>query len=164
MTVGERIRAARHEKGLTMRELALKTNTTAAAISRYELDQREPKYELLAMIAHSLDVSIDYIMTGEEPDYDYELVLDTLKSANIGIELTQFNPSGDPDKDEFYIYHSDDPEPPDERETIEFGQLLKIIKQVLQDAERNKTLYLYKRLNTELFWPNLDKHKEDSSK
>lgn len=56
-TIGENIKAARIKKGLTQQELAAALNTTKAAVSRYELDQREPRYRLLQEIAQVLEVS-----------------------------------------------------------------------------------------------------------
>ena len=56
-TIGENIKTARIKKGLTQQELASALNTTKAAVSRYELDKREPRYRLLQEIAQILDVS-----------------------------------------------------------------------------------------------------------
>ncbi|WP_444658442.1 helix-turn-helix domain-containing protein [Caproiciproducens sp. R2] len=58
MNLGDRIRKIRTDKGITMAQLAKATNTTAAAISRYELGQREPKMAILEKISAALNVSV----------------------------------------------------------------------------------------------------------
>lgn len=56
MTIGERIRERRQARGLTMEELGHKISATAAAVSRYELGQRNINIDTLQRIATALDV------------------------------------------------------------------------------------------------------------
>ena len=58
-TLGEQLKSLRIKKGMTQEQLAKKLNTTKAAISRYEKDQRQPKLELLTEMAMILDASPD---------------------------------------------------------------------------------------------------------
>lgn len=56
MTVGERIRERRQQLGLSMAELGKKLGITAAAVSRYELGQREININTLQRIADALGI------------------------------------------------------------------------------------------------------------
>ena len=58
ISVGERIRQLRTEKGMTQEQLAAALNTTKAAISRYELSQRELRFSQAQAIADALDVPV----------------------------------------------------------------------------------------------------------
>ena len=58
MTTGERIKKARIDRGLTQGDLAEALGTTKAAVSRYELDQRQLRVEQLNTIAELTGVSI----------------------------------------------------------------------------------------------------------
>lgn len=67
MTIGQRIKYLREQKGLTQKDVATKLGVEPAAISKYELDMREPNIEALKMLGELFDVSIDYIL-GRTPD------------------------------------------------------------------------------------------------
>lgn len=58
ISVGERIRQLRTEKGITQEQLAAALNTTKAAISRYELSQRELRFSQAQAIADALGVPV----------------------------------------------------------------------------------------------------------
>lgn len=58
-TLGEQLRSLRIKKGMTQEQLAQKLNTTKAAISRYERDQRQPRLEQITEMAMILDASAD---------------------------------------------------------------------------------------------------------
>ncbi|MBQ0017532.1 MAG: helix-turn-helix transcriptional regulator [Clostridiales bacterium] len=58
----ERLRELRVEKGLSMKQLAVKLNTTDAAISNWENEVNEPKISYLVSIANFFEVSTDYLL------------------------------------------------------------------------------------------------------
>lgn len=58
-TLGKQLKALRVKKGMTQEQLAQKLNTTKAAISRYEKDQRQPRLEQITEMAMILDASPD---------------------------------------------------------------------------------------------------------
>lgn len=62
MTNGERIKFLREKKGLTQKDVATKLGLEPAAISKYELDMREPNIEALKKLASIFNVSIDYLL------------------------------------------------------------------------------------------------------
>ncbi len=67
MTNGERIKYLREKNGLTQKDVAIKLGVEPAAISKYELDMREPNIEAIKKLATIFNVSIDYLL-GRTPD------------------------------------------------------------------------------------------------
>ena len=72
-TLGEQLKALRVKAGKTQEQLATELQTTKAAISRYEKDQRQPRLEVLTEMAMLLDASPDdlyclYLATTEFED------------------------------------------------------------------------------------------------
>jgi transcriptional regulator with XRE-family HTH domain len=61
---GARIRAAREQAGLSQRQLSFE-GCTAAYISRIEAGARTPSFQILRVLAETLDVSADFLATGE---------------------------------------------------------------------------------------------------
>lgn len=61
-TLGSRLKRLREERELTLEYVAKKVGTTKVSISRYEKDEREPKSEMLTLLADFYDVSIDYLL------------------------------------------------------------------------------------------------------
>lgn len=60
--LGERIKQARIQAGLTQEQLAELLNLSRGTVARYELGEIEPKLQNLAAIARVLQVSSDYLM------------------------------------------------------------------------------------------------------
>lgn len=68
--VGQRIRACRNRLGLTQEELAERSGVTTQFISYAETGQRAPRPENLLSLSDALQVSADYLLTGEIIDRD----------------------------------------------------------------------------------------------
>ena len=62
VNLGERIRALRLEKHITQTEMSKRIGVSKAVISSYELEQRQPSYEILIKIAAFFSVSTDYLL------------------------------------------------------------------------------------------------------
>jgi len=62
VSLGKRLKTARNSKGLTQEEVAKKIGITFQALSNYERDYRDPDTALLAKIAETYGVSIDYLL------------------------------------------------------------------------------------------------------
>ena len=64
---GQRLRLARKRAGLSMRELAdaMIPKVTAQAISKYEADKMLPSSAVLVGLGKTLDVSLDFLMSGQ---------------------------------------------------------------------------------------------------
>lgn len=57
MEIGERIRLARKDKGLSQKALAVKANLSTTAIQNYEYGKYKPKVEQVERIANALGVT-----------------------------------------------------------------------------------------------------------
>lgn len=62
VNLGERLRALRNERGITQTELSSRVGVSAAMISSYELEQRQPSYEVLIKFAAYFGVTTDYLL------------------------------------------------------------------------------------------------------
>lgn len=67
-TIGDRIKLKRKEAGLTQVELASILNVTDRAISKWESNEGNPDISTLPRIAKVFDITLDYLMTGREPE------------------------------------------------------------------------------------------------
>lgn len=65
MTFGERLRALRIERGLTIGKLAARASMYTAQVHAYENGKRVPRSKVLAMLAQALDVSRE-ALAGDE--------------------------------------------------------------------------------------------------
>ena len=109
MTLGERIKAARKQRGMTQRELAQKVGISVNSLSRYETGERQPNIETLSKIAEALGVDpveITYGKQEKEPEPQEPPLLpfdngkrDTMKAQTIleaVVELMKI--SGNPER------------------------------------------------------------------
>lgn len=64
--IGQRIRAARVELGLSQRELSRRNHLTAAYISRLEAGDRDPSMDALAGIGKALGTTGLILLTGND--------------------------------------------------------------------------------------------------
>lgn len=83
MTNGERIKYLREKNGFTQKDIATKLGVEPAAISKYELDMREPNIEAIKKLSTIFNVSIDYLL-GRTPNvFDYETDRESLDISLI---------------------------------------------------------------------------------
>ena len=67
-TLGERIKEQRKQLGLTQAELGRIIHVTDRAVSKWEQDEGNPDISIIAQLASTLNVTIDYLLTGKEPE------------------------------------------------------------------------------------------------
>lgn len=65
MTIGERIKQIRTEKGLTQKQLGELSGTSEGTVRQYEIGKRQPRIEQLQRIADALSVGVSYLLSGE---------------------------------------------------------------------------------------------------
>lgn len=65
MKIGDRIKYLRDLNGYTQKYVADKLGLESAAISKYELNLREPNVEAIKKLAEVFEVSIDYLLGNE---------------------------------------------------------------------------------------------------
>jgi len=64
MTIAERIRKLRKERGLTLDELSVRTGVNKASISSFENGKYAPSSEAIISLSKEFGVSTDYLLTG----------------------------------------------------------------------------------------------------
>lgn len=68
MTIGEKLKKSRNEKGMSLRELATKVELSASFLSQIEQGKASPSIENLKKIANTLDVRVSYLIEDEEDE------------------------------------------------------------------------------------------------
>ena len=64
-TMGSRIEQARHQQGLSSRQLATRIGVKSATIENWERDRSEPRSNKLLMLAGVLNVPVNWLLQGE---------------------------------------------------------------------------------------------------
>ena len=80
MTIGEKLKKSRNDKGMSLRELATKVDLSASFLSQIEQGKASPSIENLKKIAHTLDVRVAYLIEDEEDDIRN---IEFVKAANV---------------------------------------------------------------------------------
>lgn len=62
VNLGERLRALRLEKRITQTEMSQRLGISTIMISSYELEKRQPSYDVLIKLAAFFGVSADYLL------------------------------------------------------------------------------------------------------
>ena len=144
MTIGEKIRAARTEKGLTQKQLGDKCGMADSAIRRYESGRGNPTLDTVDRIAEALGMELRDLVLYGEIDREYEDLLCTLDSAGLSAEATGFI-------DNYYVWHSDAENPEEDRVELEYQRLLLIVSEAKKAADRKRSEFLVKRLEADIF-------------
>ena len=76
--IGNRIRQLRKDQGMTQAQLAMKLNISDRHLRRIEAGEKGPSIDILIEIATLLDVSLDYIIVGKQPQSDLKKKLRAL--------------------------------------------------------------------------------------
>ena len=70
MTLGEKIKEARKQAGLSQEQFADKMNVSRSAVAKWETDKGIPDISNLKVMSKLLNVSIDHLLDdGESPDF-----------------------------------------------------------------------------------------------
>jgi len=64
--MGDRIREARTKKGLSQKALAMQLGVSAGAVGQWEIGQTSPTLDMFELLCGVLEVTRDWLMTGEE--------------------------------------------------------------------------------------------------
>ena len=62
--LGDNIKRLMKENGYTQKQLAMRSQCTEAAISRYIRNEREPRIKILKNLAIALGVTVDELLKG----------------------------------------------------------------------------------------------------
>lgn len=66
MTIGQRIRQTRQDRGMTQKELGQRAGIAEPTIRKYESNRLHPKYETLEKLAAPLQVTAGYLRDGNK--------------------------------------------------------------------------------------------------
>ena len=66
MTLGQKIKKLRNDKGLTQKDLADQVHVTFQTVSKWEKDENEPDVSTLREIAKLFGVTVDYLINEDE--------------------------------------------------------------------------------------------------
>ena len=80
--MGKRILKRRKELGFTQDKLAELSDVTTQFVSYVENGQRSVRSENIAKIAAALQVSVDYLLTGERIDKDSSILVEKIKKLS----------------------------------------------------------------------------------
>lgn len=83
MTLGEKIKKARVESGLTQEQLSEKMMVSRQAITKWEADKGIPDITNIKMLAQLLNVSIDYLLD-DGGEIDVHILRETIDLSNYG--------------------------------------------------------------------------------
>ena len=93
MTMGERIKQLRKEKGMTQTDLAHTLNVTKGTVSTWETNSRVPGFETLNALSDLFERRLDYIMGRSDdatPTTQNEDDLDDLALSQVEADLTEY--------------------------------------------------------------------------
>ena len=85
--LGPRIAALRRSKNMSQGELARRLQVSPSAVGMYEQGRREPSAELLVRLARVLEVSVDYLLTGQPLPGEREKLEEMTEQAISDAEL-----------------------------------------------------------------------------
>lgn len=97
-----KLRELRKKNGLTMKELGRKVGVAESTISQYETGKRQADYEILLKISDFFGVSVDYILTGKEPEKTPTPIAEYIQSQDPkqGDFIVKFNSLSPDDQEE----------------------------------------------------------------
>ncbi len=72
MEIGDRIKDLRISKNMTQKQLADKLFITPQALSKWEMNENEPSLDMIQKLCKEFDVSLSYLVTGEEETKEIE--------------------------------------------------------------------------------------------
>lgn len=83
MTLGEKIKTARLENGLTQEELAQKLMVSRQAVTKWEADKGMPDVGNLKLLSQALNVTVDYLLD-EGGTVDQNVIRERIDMAKYG--------------------------------------------------------------------------------
>lgn len=83
MTLGNKIKQLRINKGLTQKDLSDQLHVTFQTVSKWENDENEPDVNTLRQLAKVFDVTVDYLLSEEENQPKKEVTEQVTKTIII---------------------------------------------------------------------------------
>lgn len=93
MTLGQKLKKLRNDKGLTQKDLADQLHVTFQTISKWESDTNEPDIATIKELAKFFGCSFDYLLSDEEASLKEEKVVEEVKEdSDKTIIIHQYEP------------------------------------------------------------------------
>lgn len=90
-TIGERIKSARRNSGLTQKGLAAQVGVPYQTIQYWENGRRNPKIDNLQKVADALDVDVNWLLRGSVEQQQAEFARHILRKKSGAAKLSQLN-------------------------------------------------------------------------
>lgn len=85
MSLGEKLKALRREKGWSQDEFAFHAQVDGRQVSRYENDRVMPSVEVVIKMAKAYNVSLDYLLIDDAPRRPLEVTVSRLAERVMGL-------------------------------------------------------------------------------
>lgn len=85
MSLGEKLKALRREKGWSQNELAFQAQIDGRQVSRYENNRVMPSVEVVIKLARADSVSLDYLLLDETPRRPLEMLISRLAERVLSL-------------------------------------------------------------------------------
>ena len=89
MNFGETLKNLRDIKGMTQKDLGKLLGVSRATIAGYETKNHQPDYEKLETLSRFFDVSIDYLLTGEDSFHVEHIKRPPINEKVLDTEVTK---------------------------------------------------------------------------
>lgn len=83
MTLGQKIKKLRTEKGLTQKDLSEQVNVTFQTVSKWENDENEPDVATLKELAKLFECSMDELLSEEEPQEEAQKEAEVVPAKTV---------------------------------------------------------------------------------
>ena len=90
-TIGERIKSARKERGLTQKGLAAQVGVPYQTIQYWENGRRNPKIDNLQKVADALDTDVNWLLRGSVAQQQAEFARHVLHKKSGAAKLSEVN-------------------------------------------------------------------------
>ena len=85
MTIGDKIKFLRKEKGMTQKQLSELSGVQVKTIQRYEYGSHEPTQKTLKKIADAISVPLSYFYEDELPEIKDSVILSDVESELLSL-------------------------------------------------------------------------------
>ncbi|GAQ24171.1 helix-turn-helix domain-containing protein [Tepidanaerobacter syntrophicus] len=87
MEIGERIKHLREESRITQAELAKEIGVSPGNVGDWERGRAKPRFDALLALSRFFQISVDWLMTGEDTSYHKEVYPEKIVLQRQDLEL-----------------------------------------------------------------------------
>lgn len=101
MSIGKRLVIMRETRKWSQQQVAERIGISRASYSQYEIDRREPSFEISIRLADTFQVTLDYLVRGAEPEFEYQIakrefsnLIEDYIGPSLFVHFQSLSPSG----------------------------------------------------------------------